>query len=150
MIYSWPSLREISSHSLSDAREELISLLINYQGYKGYSLIVVFDGNRRKGNPGSSSKNGSASIVYTPSGISADAWIEKKAADLKGKFHCIAATSDGLIQNSVFSHGATRISARELERAVLSVNESAFAALKSIKNDGLSMTEQAIVFLCAG
>lgn len=130
MIYSWPSLREISSHSLSDAREELISLLINYQGYKGYSLIVVFDGNRRKGNPGSSSKNGSASIVYTPSGISADAWIEKKAADLKGKFHCIAATSDGLIQNSVFSHGATRISARELERAVLSVNESAFAALK--------------------
>lgn len=130
MIYSWASLQEARNQSLFAAREELISMLINYQGFKGYSLMVVFDGNRRKDNPGTSSKNGSASIVYTPTGMNADSFIEKKVSDLKGKFRCIAATSDALIQNSVLSHGAQRISARELENAVLSVNDQAFAALK--------------------
>ena len=133
MIYSWPSLAQARAHSLFAAREQLISMLTNYQGYKGLSLMVVFDGNHRKDNPGSTSRNGSASIIYTPSGMNADSWIEKKTADLKGKFRVIAATSDALIQNSVISHGAIRISARELERQVLSVNASAFKALKEIR-----------------
>lgn len=130
MIYSWPDLKDISRQSLHAAREELISRLVNYQGYKGWSLIVVFDGFRRGDNPGSSSRNGSSSIVYTPSGMSADSYIEKKVKDLRGKFECVAATSDALIQNSVFSHGARRISARELERMVSSVNQQAFSHLK--------------------
>lgn len=130
MIYSWPELKTLASHSLFAAREELISLLVNYSGYKGYSLIVVFDGLRTKGNAGSRSNSGSSTIVYTPYGMSADAYIEKKVHDLRGKFQCIAATSDALIQNSVLSHGARRISARELESAVRSVNKEAFKALR--------------------
>lgn len=130
MIYSWPELKAIAAKSLFSAREELISLLVNYQGFKGYSMIVVFDGARTKGNAGSSTRNGSSSIVYTPYGMSADSYIEKKVHDLRGKFNCIAATSDALIQNSVLSHGARRISARELEAAVYAVNRQAFHALK--------------------
>ena len=130
MIYSWPDLKAIARTSLFAAREELISRLINYQGYKGWSMIIVFDGNRVKDNGGSKSNRGSSSIVYTPTGMSADSYIEKKVHDLRGKFNCIAATSDALIQNSVFSHGARRISARELEMQVSSVNEKAFSALK--------------------
>lgn len=133
MIYSWPALSAIARTSLFSAREELISLLVNYQGYKGWSLIVVFDGTKQKGNSGSSSRNGSSSIVYTPAGMTADSYIEKKVHDLKGKFQCIAATSDGLIQNSVFSHGARRISARELEGMVRSVNEKAFQDLSDFQ-----------------
>ncbi len=130
MIYSWPDLKAVASTSLFSAREELISRLINYQGYKGWSMIIVFDGNRVKDNGGSKSTRGSSSIVYTPTGMNADSYIEKKVHDLRGKFNCIAATSDALIQNSVFSHGARRISARELEMQVNSVNEKAFNALK--------------------
>lgn len=134
MIYSWPDLKAIAARSLFSAREELISLLTNYQGYKGWSMIIVFDGTRQKGNGGSSSRNGSSSIVYTPAGMTADSYIEKKVHDLKGKFQCIAATSDGLIQNSVFSHGARRISARELEQAVRSVNRRAFDDLQTVQH----------------
>lgn len=133
MIYSWPELKAVASKSLFQAREELISLLVNYQGYKGWSLIVVFDGHRRADNPGSSQSKGSSRIVYTPKGQSADSYIEKKAHDLKGKFQVIAATSDALIQNSVLSHGARRISARELEQLVYSVNQEAFKSLQSTK-----------------
>lgn len=129
MIYSWDDLKALASQSLFAAREQLISELVNYQGYKGYSLIIVFDGTRQKDNLGSSSRNGSSSIVYTPAGMTADSFIEKKVYELRNKFQCIAATSDGLIQNSVFSHGARRISARELQGAVRAANHNAFSDL---------------------
>lgn len=131
MIYSWEDLKALAAKSLFAAREQLISELINYQGYKGYSLIVVFDGTRQKGNIGSSSRNGSSSIVYTPNGMTADSYIEKKVYELRNKFQCIAATSDSLIQNSVFSHGARRISARELQSAVRAASHQAFFDLQT-------------------
>lgn len=130
MIYGWDSLKHLSSGNLAAAREELISSLINYQGYKNISLIVVFDGYRRKDNEGSSSRRGSATIVYTRNGQSADSYIEKKVRDLKGKFRCTVATSDALIQNSALAGDAMRISARELEKRCLSVNASAMKHLQ--------------------
>lgn len=136
MIYGWSDLKEIARSSLFAAREELISRLVNYQGYKGWSMIIVFDGTKTHGSHGSSSRNGSSSIVYTPTGVTADSYIEKKVHDLQGKFQCIAATSDNLIQNSVFSHDARRISARELEGLVKSANTLAFSALNDLKKKG--------------
>lgn len=122
MIYSWPELKSIASDSLSSAREELISRLSHYQGYRDCSLIIVFDGWKRAGNTGSRDSRGKASIVYTPSGMNADSYIEKTVHDLRGKFRITAATSDALIQNSVFASGASRISARELERRLEEMN----------------------------
>lgn len=130
MIYAWPELAELAKGSLHAARERLIDLLVNYQGYKNWSMIVVFDGWKRKDNTGSSTARGSSQIVYTPKGMSADSYIEKKAHDLRGKFKVVAATSDGLIQNSILGSGGVRLSARELELEVYSVNERAKAALK--------------------
>lgn len=130
MIYSWPELKELARSSLHAARERLIDLVVNYQGYKGWSLILVFDGWKRKDNSGSSKRWGSSTIVYTPTGVSADAYIEKKVHDLKGKFRCIAVTSDALIQNSILASGASRMSARELEKRVCSVNQAAMAHLQ--------------------
>lgn len=133
MIYSWPELKALAAKSLHSAREELISMLVNYQGYRGWSMIIVFDGTKQKGSHGSNTRNGSSSIVYTPAGMTADSYIEKKVHDLRGKFECIAATSDALIQNSVISHGARRISARELQGMVRGVNARAFEDLKSVR-----------------
>lgn len=129
MIYDWPELRDLSRQSLQAARERLIDLVVNYQGYKGWSLILVFDGWKRNDNAGSSRRRGSSTIVYTPTGVSADSYIEKKVHDLKGKFRCIVVTSDGLIQNSILGSGASRMSARELENRVYGVNKAALAHL---------------------
>lgn len=84
MIYGWESLKHIAASDMNAAREELISMLVNYQGYKGISLIIVFDGWRKNTHQDTSAKRGSATIVYTHGHESADAWIEKKVHDLKG------------------------------------------------------------------
>jgi small GTP-binding protein len=129
MIYAWDELKEIARTSLSAARERLIDLVVNFQGYKGWSLIIVFDGWKRNDNSGSTTRNGSSTIVYTRTGMSADSYIEKRTAELKGKFDCIVATSDSLIQNSILGSNARRMSARELELSCRQVNENAFKAI---------------------
>ena len=130
MIYSWPELKDISRTDLAGAREALISELSNYAGYKGWSLVVVFDGYRRANNPGSASSRGAVRIVYTHSGLTADGYIEKAVREMKGSGRILVATSDGLIQNSVLSHGAERLSARELESRVKNVSWQALSHLK--------------------
>lgn len=130
MIYSWQDLKNLAGSNLFAAREELISRLVNYQGYRGISLIIVFDGYRKNVQGESSVNRGSAKIVYTRNGQSADSYIEKKVHDLRGKFRCTVATSDALIQNSALSSGASRISAREMEILCSQVNQNAFSHLK--------------------
>ncbi|MBQ4375971.1 MAG: NYN domain-containing protein, partial [Erysipelotrichales bacterium] len=70
---------------------------------------------KRPDNAGSSVKDGEMTIVYTRTNETADSYIEKVSADLKKQYRLLVATSDELIQNAVFAHGALRISARELE-----------------------------------
>lgn len=121
MIYAWSDLSILAKTSLAAARKELISRLENYISFrygKDATLMIVFDGYKRADNPGSNENHGNTRIVFTPTGQSADAFIEKKVHDLRKSFRIIAATSDALIQNSVFAFGASRISARELENRI--------------------------------
>jgi small GTP-binding protein len=123
MIYDWPDLKAIARHDLFGAREELIHILLNYCGYKGYELILVFDGYKNRENVPGNMVGKNSTIVYTRYGQSADAYIEKKVAEIKNDYHILVATSDGLIQNSILSHGATRLSARELEGKVRQISK---------------------------
>ena len=61
---------------------------------------------------------GALEVVYTRAGQTADAYIEKLVSVLRNEYQLHVATSDGLIQNSVLTKGARRISARELELAI--------------------------------
>ncbi len=69
-------------------------------------------------NPGSRNMRGALEVVYTRAGQTADAYIEKLVSVLRNEYQLHVATSDGLIQNSVLTKGAKRISARELELAI--------------------------------
>lgn len=115
IINSWDDLKRLP---LQDARRELIRILSSYQGYLGCRMIAVFDGWWVQGNPGSREARGSLEVVYTKAGQTADAYIEKLVSVLKDEYQLHVATSDGLIQNSVLTKGARRISARELERQI--------------------------------
>ncbi len=112
--YNLMHQQELEENDLSYAREHLIDDIASYQAYLNQKVIVVFDGYRRKDNAGSSYQTGGLEVVYTRTGQTADAYIERLVHDLKKDYEITVATSDGLIQNSIFAQGALRTSARML------------------------------------
>ena len=118
IIFAWESLKKIADISLEDARDKLIDILGDYQGYKKINLILVFDAYLVKGGTGSVYKYNDIYVVYTKEAETADNYIERTATKLKGKYKVTVATSDRLEQVIIMSKGAVRISARELEEDV--------------------------------
>lgn len=118
MMYAWDEYKELAREDISYARDKLSDLIFNYQGFTGDLTILVFDGYRVKDNIGSVFTRGNLMIVYTRHDQTADAYIEKLTFDLKGKYQMTVATSDALVQNAAFAHGALRMSARELETRI--------------------------------
>lgn len=118
IIFAWENLKKISSYSLQEAREKLISILSNYQGAKGIELIIVFDAHLVKGNRGSIEKRGKTYIVYTKEAETADNYIERVTSDLVKDYIVKVATSDRLEQIIIMGKGAIRISATELKADV--------------------------------
>lgn len=117
------SMKELSHENLMIAREKLIDELYSWQGYTGQKMILVFDGYRQKDSIGSSYDKGTMKVVYTRADETADAWIEREVYEHAAEYDYIVATSDDLIQNSIFAMGAMRMSARQLEEEVMSVKK---------------------------
>ena len=126
IIFSWHELSELAKTNLDLARERLIDILCNYQGYRQCLLILVFDAYKVKHNQGSINKHNNIYIVYTKEAQTADNYIEKVTHDLTQQYRVYVATSDALEQVIVSSKGAMRISARELEILVKETHEKEF------------------------
>ena len=118
-LYSWKSMEPYQHGDLSVAREKLIDIIYAWQAYYKAPIVLVFDGYKRKDNAGSVENRRGMTIVYTRTDQTADAWIEKTIAGLKGKYDMTVVTSDGLIQNAVLAAGAKRMSSRELEEEIV-------------------------------
>lgn len=122
MIFAWNSLKELAYEDLSLARDKLIEYLFNYQPYLKHEIWIVFDGYKVKNNTGTIIHKKDLTIIYTKADETADAFMEKSSYELKGKYQVTYATSDALIQNAVFSQGAMRMSASELESRLILKN----------------------------
>lgn len=114
IIFAWDELRNIADKSLDSARDRLIDILCNYQGFKQCRVILVFDAYKVKGNTGSIEKIHNIDVVYTKEAETADMYIEKTTRDLGKKHRVRVATSDSLEQIIILAGGATRVSANEL------------------------------------
>ena len=121
IIFAWDFLKELSEVNLEAARGKLMDILCNYQGFTGFTLIVVFDAYKVKGNQGEVFKYHNIHVVYTKEAETADQYIEKTTHELGHKHRVIVATSDSLEQVIVMGQGARRLSAadflEEVERA---------------------------------
>ena len=120
IIFAWDDLKELSKVNIDSAKDKLKDMLANYQGYKNCRLMVVFDGYRVKGNPGSTEKYFDLEIVHTKQDETADMYIERLVHQVVDKYKVTVATSDNLEQLTILSQGALRMSAlslkQELER----------------------------------
>ncbi len=118
IIFAWEELSKLAKSSLETARDRLIDILCNYQGFKQCNVILVFDAYKVKGNIGSVEKIHNIDVVYTKEAETADMYIEKTTHELGKKHRVRVATSDNVEQIIILGAGATRVSANEFLREV--------------------------------
>lgn len=123
VIFAWDDLKALAAVNIDSARDKLIDVMSNYQGYVGCKLILVFDAYKVKQNPGSITKHGNIHVVYTKEAETADMYIEKTTHELGRKYKVTVASSDGLEQLIIMGQGALRMSSRGLREEVERVNQ---------------------------
>ena len=123
VIFAWDDLKALAAVNIDSARDKLIDIMSNYQGYVGCELILVFDAYKVKQNPGSVTKHGNIHVVYTKEAETADMYIEKTTHELGRKYKVTVASSDGLEQLIIMGQGALRMSSRGLREEVERVNQ---------------------------
>ncbi|CAM4216023.1 NYN domain-containing protein [Lederbergia lenta] len=114
IIGAWPELIHLKRKDLAAARDRLIAIMSEYQGYTGYKVIIVFDAYDVKGLE-KKYNNHKVEVIFTKVEETADERIEKLAIELNNiKTQIYVATSDFTEQWAIFGQGALRVSAREL------------------------------------
>ncbi|MBM7646739.1 putative RNA-binding protein with PIN domain [Scopulibacillus daqui] len=114
VIGAWDELKKLKDIDFAQARDLLIDKLAEYQAYKGWRVIIVFDAHLV---PGIEIKHiqSRVEVIYTRENETADERIEKMVKELNNvKTRIYVATSDYTEQWTIFSQGALRVSSREL------------------------------------
>lgn len=135
-IFCWDAFKKLDQKDIASARDQLIDWVSNYQGYRNCRVLLVFDAYRIKNSETRNYKRGGLEIIYTQYNQTADSYIERIVSELKKEYQLTVASSDGLIQNSILAQGCQRMSARECENAILSVNETALKLYKEKQMSG--------------
>ena len=123
MIFAWDELKRIAKEDLEQARQALIHILCNYQGFRGGNLILVFDAYKVSGGKEKIEKHNGIYVVYTREAQLADNYIERVTNRLDRRYQIRVATSDALEQIITLAHGALRISAQSFHREVVDTNK---------------------------
>ena len=118
IIFAWDGLKELARVNIDSARDQLMDILCDYQGYTDDTLILVFDAYKVPGNPGQALKYKNIYVVYTKEAETADQYIEATAHEIGRKYTVKVATSDGLEQVIIMGQGAGRMSASQLWDAI--------------------------------
>ena len=124
IIFAWDDLKAIAKDDINAARERLINILCNYQGFKRCEVIVVFDAYKVKGSVGSIERHHNITVVYTKEAETADMYIEKVTHQIAKNHRVRVATSDGLEQVIILGHGAMRMSASNLKEEVNEIEKA--------------------------
>lgn len=113
LMHSIEKISKIAEKDLLSARDKIINIVCDYQGYSGVQCILVFDAYKYNGPIPEINKNYNIVIVYTKAGQSADMYIEQKSKELNENYKVYVVTSDSLEQLRILSNNSLRISCRE-------------------------------------
>lgn len=124
IIFAWEDLKELAKTSIDGARDKLLDILSNYQGYKDNTVIVVFDAYNVKRHTETIYKHHNIYVVFTKEAETADMYIAKTTHKMASKYQVTVATSDALEQLIIMGQGALRMSAGNFKEEVEKVNKS--------------------------
>ena len=118
LIFAWEELKAVARDNLDAARQMLMEVLSNYQGFKQNIVILVFDAYRVPRSVQDVTKYHNIYVVYTKEAETADTYIERATYEI-GRHHRVrVATSDGAEQLIILGHGALRLSASAFRQEV--------------------------------
>lgn len=137
IIFAWDELKRIAESDLDGARQALLDILVNYRGYKGINVILVFDAYKVKGGTEKVEQINGVYVVYTKEKETADMYIERTTYDIARRHRVRVATSDNLEQMIILGHGAVRMPASELLAEVGEIN----GRIRQILDDNLERTK---------
>ena len=127
VIFSWNKLNDLTDDNIDAARQSLINILCNYQGYKKCELILVFDAYKIKGNTREVEEIDNIHVVYTKEAETADTYIEKVSHTLAKNHRVRVVTSDRMEQLIILGNNALYVSSEdfydEVQRAEEEIRE---------------------------
>lgn len=104
---------------LESSRKKLIDLMQDYGAHNDIEVIIVFDGQGISTKVRIEEIADSFTVVFTPSRMTADSYIEKESYLRKDEYrHIYVVTSDGPEQSQVLGNGAYRVAVDDLMRQV--------------------------------
>ena len=118
LIFEWDELKKLAADRLDLARGRLMDRLSNYCGFTKAKLVLVFDGFRTPGNPGSREDYHNINVAFTKDGETGDAYIERLADEIGKNYSVRVVTSDNLIRLSALRSGVLRCSSGEFKNEV--------------------------------
>ena len=118
VIFAWDELKDLANGELGYAREALTRIMCNYTAFRKCHSIIVFDAYKQKDSLGSEEICGNTKVVYTKTGETADAYIEKLTYEIASDNLVRVVTSDLTEQYIILGNGALRVSAREFKAEV--------------------------------
>lgn len=147
IINNWSELKKVAEENLEDARLKLIEMLINFQGYSGIKIILVYDALYVKGSVEKHEYYNNVEVVYTKEGESADHYIEGIIKTLAEKEQVVVVTSDWALQQVVLGEGATRMSSRELHDDLIKYfnEKKKYFVVNNLKNNIESMLDEDVL-----
>ncbi|WP_343248450.1 translation factor GTPase family protein [Diplocloster hominis] len=123
IIFAWDDLKELAKVNIGSARNKLMDILCNYQGFLKNTLILVFDAYKVEGGQGEISRYHNIHVVYTKEAETADQYIEKTVHRIGRRYNVTVATSDATEQVIILGQGARRLSAQGLKEEIELINE---------------------------
>ncbi len=113
LINSDPELLALGQADIGATRQQLLDRLVNFRGYTGCEMTVVFDAYKVPYGTGSTEEQFGVRILYTAEKEPADIRIGTITAELGSRRNVTVVSSDALVQQNSLGHGAYRMSSRE-------------------------------------
>lgn len=117
VIFRLPKL--FNRNELESSRKRLIDMMEDYGAHNNVEIIIVFDGQGETNAVRAETISPSFSIVFTPTKMTADSYIEKESYKRKDEYRLIyVVTSDGPEQSQVLGNGAYRMAVNDLVKVL--------------------------------
>ena len=113
VLYANEEFKRLADTDIKSARDKLMDVLSNYQGFRRETVILVFDAYRVPGGTERVLRYNNIDVVFTREAETADQYIERTAHSYSKSSRVTVATSDAIEQVIIYGAGAIRMSASD-------------------------------------